>query len=186
VVSTASRPAIALAVVAVIASAAVACGGDGDAVESERTDGEPSSSVTTQPGTATPSRGPFDPTHQPTREPTRQPTRDPESPATPTRDRDIPTPTEEPMPEDGPLAAAISDLARETGVDPDDIGVVAHDPVTWRDGSLGCPEPGKMYTQALVDGYRIVLRVDGKDVTYHGATGRPPFRCDHPNPNGAI
>lgn len=90
------------------------------------------------------------------------------------------------MPESGPVAEAIADLARATGVDPDDVQVVAYDQVTWRDGSLGCPEPGKMYTQALVDGYRIVLRADGMDVHYHGSTGGSPFRCDRPNPNGAI
>jgi hypothetical protein len=90
------------------------------------------------------------------------------------------------MPQDDPLAAAIADLSRETGVDPDDVQVVVNEQVTWRDGSLGCPEPGMMYTQALVDGYRIVLRAGGEEVAYHGSTGRPPFRCDHPNPEGAI
>jgi hypothetical protein len=96
-----------------------------------------------------------------------------------------PTPTEVPMP-DGPLAAAIADLSRDTGVDPDDIRVVAHEQVTWRDGSLGCPKPGMFYTQALVEGYRIVLRAGGEEVAYHGSAGKPPFRCDHPAPNGAI
>jgi hypothetical protein len=62
--------------------------------------------------------------------------------------------------------------------------VVAHDEVIWRDGSLGCPQPGMMYTQALVDGFRIVLRVKGQEVSYHGP-GKPPFRCDNPDPNGA-
>jgi hypothetical protein len=95
-------------------------------------------------------------------------------------------PTEDPMPEDGPLAAAIADLSRDTGVDPDAIQVVVNERVTWRDGSLGCPEPGMMYTQALVEGYRIVLRAEGEEVAYHGSTGKPPFRCDHPAPNGAI
>lgn len=96
-----------------------------------------------------------------------------------------PTPTEEPMP-DGPLAAAIADLSSDTGVDPDDIKVVVNQEVTWRDGSLGCPKPGMFYTQALVDGYRIVLRAGGEEVAYHGSVGKPPFRCDHPAPNGAV
>ena len=96
-----------------------------------------------------------------------------------------PTPTEVPMP-DGPLAAAIADLFRDTGVDPDDIEVVVHEQVTWRDGSLGCPKPGMFYTQALVEGYRIVLQAGGEEVAYHGSAGKPPFRCDHPAPNGAI
>ena len=79
-----------------------------------------------------------------------------------------------------------TDLSRDTGVDPGYIQVVANEPVTWRDGSMGCPKPGMMYTQALVDGYRIVLRAAGEVVEYHGSTGRPPFRCDHPDPNGSI
>jgi hypothetical protein len=81
---------------------------------------------------------------------------------------------------------AIADLATSTGADPAVIVVVSEEGVTWRDGSLGCPQPGMVYTQALVGGYRIVLRVHGKEVTYHGRTGKPPFRCDNPNPAGAV
>ena len=90
------------------------------------------------------------------------------------------------MPETGPVAEAIAELAESTGVSPDDIEVVAHEQVTWRDGSLGCPKPGMMYTQALVDGYRIVLRARGQTVHYHGGAGGSPFRCDNPDPNGAL
>jgi hypothetical protein len=90
------------------------------------------------------------------------------------------------MSEHDPLAAAITDLAHTTGIAPGDIEVVVNESVTWRDGSLGCPKPGMMYTQALVDGYRIVLRAGGEEVAYHGSAGQAPFRCDHPNPNGAI
>ncbi len=87
---------------------------------------------------------------------------------------------------DGPLAEAIADLAGRTGADPDAIEVVMHEEVTWPDGSMGCPRPGMMYTQALVDGYRIVLRVNGDLVSYHGANGHPPFRCDTPGRGGAV
>lgn len=90
------------------------------------------------------------------------------------------------MIDDDPLAQAVAALAEQTNVAPSEIDVVAYEQVTWRDGSLGCPQPGMMYTQALVDGYRIVLRALGKDVSYHGQTGKPPFRCDNPNPNGAL
>lgn len=110
----------------------------------------------------------------------------PSAPASPTESEPPEMPTEDPMPEGGPLAAAIADLSRDTGIDPDDIQVVLNEPITWRDGSLGCPKLGMMYTQALVDGYRIVLRAGGDEVAYHGSNGRPPFRCDHPDPNGSI
>lgn len=54
--------------------------------------------------------------------------------------------------------------------------------VTWSDGSLGCPQPGQTYTQALVDGYRILITTPDGDVAFHGETGEPPFRCDDPQP----
>ncbi|WP_418605475.1 hypothetical protein [Georgenia sp. SUBG003] len=38
--------------------------------------------------------------------------------------------------------------------------------MTWNDGSLGCPEPGTVYTQALVDGYHVVLEAGGERYDY--------------------
>ena len=71
---------------------------------------------------------------------------------------------------------AIADLATSLGADGVISVTVAHE-LTWPDGSLGCPQPGMMYTQALVDGYRIEL-TDGESLyQYHGAKGEPPFRC---------
>ena len=32
--------------------------------------------------------------------------------------------------------------------------------MTWTDGSLGCPQKGMSYTQALVEGELLLLRVD--------------------------
>ena len=52
--------------------------------------------------------------------------------------------------------------------------------VTWRDGSLGCPKPGMMYTQALVEGALIVLRLEGREYSYHSGAGKPPFYCENP------
>jgi predicted small lipoprotein YifL len=72
---------------------------------------------------------------------------------------------------------AKNDLAGRLGVDVADIEVTAYETVTWSDGSLGCPQPGMMYTQALVDGYLIQLMVDGQTYNYHGANGRDPFLC---------
>jgi hypothetical protein len=81
-----------------------------------------------------------------------------------------------------PVDQAVVDAGGEFGVDPEDIEVVTAEEVTWPDGSLGCPEPDGMYTQALVQGYRIVLDVDGREVHFHGAQGEPPFLCEDPQP----
>ena len=78
------------------------------------------------------------------------------------------------------LTDAIQDLAGRLDVQSDDIKVIVEKNVTWRDGSLGCPRKGMMYTQALVEGALIVLRVDGRDYQYHSGQGRAPFYCENP------
>ena len=39
--------------------------------------------------------------------------------------------------------------------------LVSAEAVTWPDSSLGCPSPGVSYTQALVDGMRVIVSVAG-------------------------
>jgi hypothetical protein len=77
----------------------------------------------------------------------------------------------------GDLGAEIA-LARE--LLGEDAEAIVAERVTWSDGSLGCPEPDVMYTQALVDGYRIVLLTEEGEVAFHGADGEPPIRCEDP------
>lgn len=43
--------------------------------------------------------------------------------------------------------------------------------VTWADGSLGCAQPGRMYTQALIPGWRLVVRSAGREAVYHASQG---------------
>lgn len=77
----------------------------------------------------------------------------------------------------GVVDLAVADLAARLGNDVLIEVVVAHE-LTWPDGSLGCPQPDMMYTQALVGGYRIQLSDGDVDYDYHGATGQPPFLCE--------
>jgi hypothetical protein len=78
------------------------------------------------------------------------------------------------------VTEAIQDLAGRLGVPTGDIKAISEKNVTWRDGSLGCPQKGMMYTQALVPGTLIVLRVDGAEYVYHSGGGRAPFYCENP------
>ena len=66
---------------------------------------------------------------------------------------------------DAVWAAILADLERETG-GPTEPEVVSAEAVTWNDGSLGCPEAGHSYTQALVDGYQHILELDGERYDY--------------------
>ena len=84
-------------------------------------------------------------------------------------------------PEVDPVAEpAVADLADRLGVDELTVTVVSIEEVTWSDGSLGCPDPGMMYTQALENGSLIVLEVDGTLYEYHSGVGQDPFYCATP------
>jgi hypothetical protein len=83
------------------------------------------------------------------------------------------------------VQAARADAARRTGIDAASLELAAAEQVTWLDGSLGCPEPEVMYTQALVPGYRVRLVAGGKVLDYHAdALGKmvlcPPERAVAP------
>ena len=61
--------------------------------------------------------------------------------------------------------------------------------MTWSDSSLGCPEPGLVYTQALVPGYHVILEQAGTQYDYHAdRRGNfslcPPDRAKEPVQGG--
>jgi hypothetical protein len=58
-------------------------------------------------------------------------------------------------------------LAQLLGADSSQLALVALEPVTWPDGSLGCPEPGKLFTQATVPGFRVVFVHHGQQRQAH-------------------
>jgi len=80
------------------------------------------------------------------------------------------------------VVSAVADLADRLGVSSSSVAVVIVEEVMWPDGSIGCPQPGMSYTQALVSGSRIVLEVDGTSYEYHSGGGREPFYCPNPTP----
>jgi hypothetical protein len=110
-------------------------------------------------------------------QPTVSSTPSPESPSPETPTPGTPSPE---TPESGPVGQAKADLAKRLGVAAAEVTVVSSDEVTWPDGSLGCPEPGMHYTQALVQGSRIILEAAGKQYHYHSGGTRPPFLCENP------
>jgi hypothetical protein len=86
------------------------------------------------------------------------------------------------------VQAVAADAAARAGQQGGTIRVIRAQPTTWNDGSLGCPRPGEFYTQALVDGYWIVLEVGGQTYDYRAAARGAGFRlCEEPgaSPGGA-
>ena len=79
---------------------------------------------------------------------------------------------------------AIDDLAGRLGAPPEDIEVVTAEEVTWPDGSLGCPEPGMSYTQAMVEGSKVTLQYEDRFYVYHAGDDAQPFLCPSENKDG--
>ncbi len=59
----------------------------------------------------------------------------------------------------------------------------SREPVEWSDGSLGCPRPGMMYTQAIVPGYKLTFSDGSRTYKVHtGKGGTPAIWCDNGQP----
>jgi hypothetical protein len=82
------------------------------------------------------------------------------------------------------MAALVADASDRTGLDAEAIEVVQAEAVTWNDGSLGCPEPGMFYTQALVDGYHVILEADGEKLDYRVSAAGGFHLCEKAPPGG--
>jgi hypothetical protein len=70
------------------------------------------------------------------------------------------------------VEAAKKDLSRRLNVRQESIELAGPiEEVTWPDSSLGCPEPGMMYSQVLTPGYRFKLQSGDKLYEYHTGKG---------------
>lgn len=154
---------------------AAACG---DTEQPDSVGAEPIA-TTTQPATTVPETTVPETTAPETTAP--ETTRPATVPTTVDEEEPMPAPTAPQGEWPESVAEAVAALADDDGRDPADIVVVRYERVTWRDGSLGCPDPDMAYTQALVPGYRIELELDGVTVWYHGSADGAPFRCDDPS-----
>ena len=65
------------------------------------------------------------------------------------------------------IALAKKHLAQQLGIAEAEIELVSIREVPWPDTSLGVPEPGKVYAQVIVPGFRIVLSAKGEEYVYH-------------------
>ncbi|WP_133541225.1 hypothetical protein [Microbacterium sp. BK668] len=79
------------------------------------------------------------------------------------------------VPGEARWAAIVQDLAgRGVTATPTLVEATA---VTWPDGSLGCPRPGFSYTQAIVEGLRVIVEAGGATYDYRFGRGDVPRLC---------
>ena len=74
-------------------------------------------------------------------------------------------------------AAILGDLTTR-GVPTDAVALVSARATTWNDGSLGCPKPGQSYTQALVEGMQVVVKVGALEYDYRFGRSDYPQLCE--------
>ena len=70
-----------------------------------------------------------------------------------------------------------NNLAQRMGVELGSVEISSAQTVTWRSGALGCPKPGMSYTESLVPGASIFLRVGNTFHAYHSKRDGNPFYC---------
>jgi hypothetical protein len=73
--------------------------------------------------------------------------------------------------------AVVADAAKRLGVKENAVVLTRAERVTWNDGSLGCPQPGMGYMQALVPGFRVVARTADRELIYHTDESRQALAC---------
>lgn len=78
------------------------------------------------------------------------------------------------LPPDQLLRPLLDDAAQRTGREAESLVVSRALRVTWSDGSLGCPQPGMHYTQALVPGWHVHITA-GDEVLDYRLTDRGSF-----------
>jgi hypothetical protein len=94
------------------------------------------------------------------------------------------TPSETPAPTSTPQMSRVEsqvpeaildriliETARLANVRREQLVIVRAEAVVWNDGSLGCPEPGMEYAQALINGYWVLIKAAGQTFDFRVGGG---------------
>ncbi len=84
------------------------------------------------------------------------------------------------------VIAAQQMLAQQLSVAADKIKVVSFEKVDWPNGCLGVQMPGRMCTQVITPGYKVLFQYDGKQYEFHtDETGGAIYSAVAPLPETA-
>ena len=81
------------------------------------------------------------------------------------------------------LDAIRLDLQKRLGIDTTGLDPTRAESVNWNDGSLGCPRPGEVYTQAVTPGYHIIFEIGGARYDYRAKRSGFFLLCELPAMN---
>jgi hypothetical protein len=80
------------------------------------------------------------------------------------------------------IEKAKDDLAQRLSISTTQINVVDAKEVTWSNSSLGCPQPGMLYAEALTPGFLVLLSANSREYEYHAGKNLNVFYCENPTP----
>lgn len=78
------------------------------------------------------------------------------------------------------------DLAERLKIGVDQISAVKAVEMTWPNAALGCPQPGKVYAQGLVAGFKIWLEANDAQYIYHTDMNGQFVLCPEQNPDESV
>lgn len=83
-----------------------------------------------------------------------------------------PTPAPVPVPPEASQAvdAALQDAAGHLSVSRDQLQVSQVASQQWNDASLGCPQPGQLYSQIVTPGFLVMITSGSHQLEYHTDT----------------
>lgn len=83
-----------------------------------------------------------------------------------------PTPSPVPVPPEASQAvdAALQDAAAHLSVSRDQLKVSQVASQQWNDASLGCPQPGQLYSQIVTPGFVVMITSGSHQLEYHTDT----------------
>jgi hypothetical protein len=113
-----------------------------------------------------------------------------DAPALSTPAREIPLPTSPVPPPAGekPLVfqRAQNALAEALDLPPEQVQLIAHEPVDWPDSCLGAPRPGEACAEVITPGYEAVFTAAGASYAVRLDKSGAQYRFDpQPSPGGA-
>jgi hypothetical protein len=76
--------------------------------------------------------------------------------------------------------AVVADAARRFKVAESAVVLARAEKRTWNDASLGCPQPGQVYSKVLVPGFRVMAKTSEGDLLYHTDTRSRALVCIEP------
>lgn len=75
--------------------------------------------------------------------------------------------------------AVLADALARSGGQQSSVAVQMAEQVEWSDGSMGCPAPDMMYTQAIVSGYNVIFDVGGQTYDYRLSNSGIIILCEN-------